>query len=177
MPDADRNVEIIRELYERYTMGDGAEGVFARLAEDVVWRSVGPPSQLPFTRSRHGRDGVRAYFRALEHDWEMISYKVNELIGQRDRVVALADVCFCHRRTGKLMATAKADEARNVVVEPYLIDIAEQAGVRRPLVWREAIRAEGPTVRTDLPPEEAEASLHRTTTGPTQSRSGRRFTE
>jgi hypothetical protein len=112
MPDADRNVEIIRDLYERYTMGDGAECVLDSLAEDVVWRSVGPPSRLPFTRSRHGRDGVRAYFRALNQDWEMISYKVNELIGQRDRVVALADACFCHRKTGKLVATAKADVFR-----------------------------------------------------------------
>ena len=123
MPDADRNVEIIRELYERYTLGDGADGVLASLAEDVVWRSVGPPSQLPFTRSRHGRDGVRAYFRALDHDWEMISYKVNELIGQRDRVVALADVCFCHRQTGKLMATAKADVFR--LRDGKIIDFCE----------------------------------------------------
>jgi uncharacterized protein len=112
MPDTDRNVEIIRDLYERYTMGDGAECVLDSLADDVVWHSVGPPDRLPFARSRHGRDGVRAYFRALNHDWEMISYKVNELIGQRDRVVALADVCFCHRKTGKLVATLKADVFR-----------------------------------------------------------------
>jgi ketosteroid isomerase-like protein len=90
-------------------MGDGAECVLEKLADDVVWRSVGPPNRLPFTRSRRGPDEVREYFRALSEDWEMISYKVNELIGQRDRVVALADVCFCHRRTGKLVATLKAD--------------------------------------------------------------------
>jgi len=112
MPDADRNVELIRDLYERYTMGDGPECVLDSLAADVVWRSVGPPNRLPFARSCQGRDGVRAYFRALNHDWEMISYKVNELIGQRDRVVALADACFCHRKTGKLVATLKADVFR-----------------------------------------------------------------
>ena len=112
MPDADRNVELIRDLYERYTMGDGPEGVLDSLADDVLWRSVGPPNRLPFARSCHGRDGVRAYFRALNQDWEMISYKVNELIGQRDRVVALADACFCHRETGKLVATSKADVFR-----------------------------------------------------------------
>lgn len=112
MPDAGRNVEIIRDLYERYTMGDGPECIFENLADDVVWRSVGPPNQLPFARTFQGRDGVRAYLRALTGDWEMISYRVNELIGQRDRVVALADVCFCHRRTGKLVATLKADVFR-----------------------------------------------------------------
>jgi ketosteroid isomerase-like protein len=112
MPDPDHNIELIRDLYERYTKGDGHDCIFDAIADDVLWRSVGPPSRLPFARSRRGRDEVRAYFRALNQDWEMISYKVNELIGQRDRVVALADVCFCHRQTGKLVATLKADVFR-----------------------------------------------------------------
>ena len=54
----------------------------------------------------------REYFQALNEDWEMISYKVNELISQRDRVVVLADVCLCHRQTGRLVATLKADVFR-----------------------------------------------------------------
>ncbi len=112
MPDIDRNVELIRDLYERYSMSDGPECFLENLADDVVWLSVGPPNRLPFARLRHGPDEVRAYFQALNEDWEMISYKINELIGQRDRVVALADVCFCHRRTGKLVATLKADVFR-----------------------------------------------------------------
>jgi ketosteroid isomerase-like protein len=112
MSDVDRNVEFIRDLYERYTMGDGPESIMENLADDVLWRSVGPPNRLPFARSFQGRDGVRAYFEALGEDWEMISYKVNELIGQRDRVVVLADACFCHRETGKLVATSKADVFR-----------------------------------------------------------------
>jgi hypothetical protein len=77
----------------------------------------------------------------------------------------------------RLLAAAKADESRNLVVDPYLVDITEENGRRRPVVWREAIRAEGPTVRTDLPPEEAAAALHRQKTGPTQARSGRKFSE
>lgn len=49
-----------------------------------------------------------------------------------------------------LLATARAAEARNVVVEPDLIGVQLVAGQRRPVAWREAIRATGPTVRTDL---------------------------
>jgi ketosteroid isomerase-like protein len=112
MPDTARNLELIRELYERYTMGDGPEGLLDSLADDVVWQSIGPSDRLRFARSWQGREGVRAYFEALSEDWEMISYKVNELIGQGDRVVVLADVCFCHRQTGKLAATPKADVFR-----------------------------------------------------------------
>jgi len=50
----------------------------------------------------------------------------------------------------RLLATARLAEARNAVVEPYLIGIRQVAGQRQPLDWREAIRAAGPTVRTDL---------------------------
>lgn len=52
----------------------------------------------------------------------------------------------------QLLARARSDEAANRVVEPYLIGIQERDGTRRPVDWRETIRALGPTVRTDLPP-------------------------
>ena len=61
MPDIDRNVELIRGLYERYSMGDGPECFLENLTDDVVWRSVGPPNRLPFARFRHGPDEVRAW--------------------------------------------------------------------------------------------------------------------
>ncbi|MBL8223804.1 MAG: DUF2849 domain-containing protein [Chromatiales bacterium] len=44
---------------------------------------------------------------------------------------------------GEWLAAAKRDEAANLVVEPYLIDVGDD---RQPLVWREQIRAGGPTV-------------------------------
>lgn len=49
----------------------------------------------------------------------------------------------------RLLAAAQLAESRNVVVEPYLIGITDRQG-RRPVEWREAIRAAGPTVRTDV---------------------------
>lgn len=52
----------------------------------------------------------------------------------------------------QLLARARGDEAANRVVEPYLIAVREHDGDRRPVEWREVIRAAGPTVRTDLPP-------------------------
>lgn len=49
-----------------------------------------------------------------------------------------------------LMALADQAVADCQVVEPYLIDIADEQGAVRPLHYREAIRAKGPTVRLDL---------------------------
>ena len=49
-----------------------------------------------------------------------------------------------------LMALANQAVADCLVVGPYLIDIADEDGAVRPLHYREAIRAKGPTVRPDL---------------------------
>ncbi len=45
-----------------------------------------------------------------------------------------------------LMAVAQATAEIPEVVEPYVIDVVEEAGVIRPVRYREAIRAQGPTI-------------------------------
>ena len=45
-----------------------------------------------------------------------------------------------------LMAVAQAKAEIPEVVEPYLIDVVEEAGVIRPVRYREEIRAQGPPV-------------------------------
>lgn len=44
---------------------------------------------------------------------------------------------------------AQKDEAANLVLDIYAIDVAERNGVVRPIRLREAIRAEGPTVHPE----------------------------
>jgi hypothetical protein len=48
------------------------------------------------------------------------------------------------------LAAAAEAAARQLVVEPYAIDIDDSGGERRPTKFREFIRAHGPTVRRDL---------------------------
>jgi hypothetical protein len=43
------------------------------------------------------------------------------------------------------------DAARNLVVEPYLVDVQEAAGSVEPVRYRERVRAGGPTVLADVP--------------------------
>jgi Protein of unknown function (DUF2849) len=52
--------------------------------------------------------------------------------------------------TAHALKTALADEAANVVVEPYAVPVEERNGHVAPKSLREAIRAAGPTVRRDL---------------------------
>lgn len=48
------------------------------------------------------------------------------------------------------VAVGKDGEKKQIVVEAYPIDVERVAGALRALRIREKIRAEGPTVRTDL---------------------------
>lgn len=50
----------------------------------------------------------------------------------------------------RLLSQALTDEDNCVVIDPYLIEVTSDNGGRRPAVYREAIRAFGPSVRTDL---------------------------
>jgi hypothetical protein len=50
----------------------------------------------------------------------------------------------------KLMAVAKRHEDECQVIDPQLIDVEVKDGKPRPTAIREAIRAFGPTIRTDL---------------------------
>ncbi len=46
----------------------------------------------------------------------------------------------------ELMAVARASAEIPDVVEPYVIDVVEEAGVIRAVRYREVIRARGPTI-------------------------------
>jgi hypothetical protein len=46
-----------------------------------------------------------------------------------------------------LLAAAKTAEQDNVVIDPYLIPIEIEDGVRKPTEYREYIRANGPSVK------------------------------
>ena len=50
----------------------------------------------------------------------------------------------------RLLGVAKQHEARCMVVDPTLIEVTVENGKPRPTAIREAIRAFGPTVRTEV---------------------------
>jgi hypothetical protein len=49
-----------------------------------------------------------------------------------------------------LLARAKLAEENRIVLDPYLVQVAEDDGEFRPTKYREFIRATGPSVRPDL---------------------------
>ena len=53
------------------------------------------------------------------------------------------------------------DAVRNIVVEPYLIEVRETAGGLLPMRYRERVRAAGPSVLDDVPGYGEPAAGHR----------------
>ena len=81
------------------------------------------------------RDGA-VVFLAPNEDWQ-VAISAGALIDSE------ADAA-------KLMTVAKRHEGECQVIDPQLIDVELKDGQPTPTAIREAIRAFGPTVRTDL---------------------------
>jgi hypothetical protein len=67
------------------------------------------------------------------------------------------------------LAQAQQDEARQVVVGPYVVEVVRSGTTVAPKALREAIRAAGPTVRPDLAKASGPKSSGATSSGPKSS--------
>ena len=66
--------------------------------------------------------------------------------GAWSRHLTEAQIVVTEDSAEALLALATADAADNIVIDPYLIDVAKNESGVRALKLREFIRAEGPTV-------------------------------
>jgi sulfite reductase (NADPH) hemoprotein beta-component len=64
--------------------------------------------------------------------------------------IAAGAVIGTEAEATRLLAVAKTHEVECQVIDPQLIEVEIKDGKPRPTAIREAIRAFGPTVRTDL---------------------------
>ncbi len=64
-------------------------------------------------------------------------------------VVDLQQACTDTDETA-LLARAKTGNFSLVAVDPYAVEVVQEAGILRPTALKEIIRTKGPTVREDL---------------------------
>jgi hypothetical protein len=84
--------------------------------------------------ANHLRDG-RVVFLAQDGSW-VDSISDGQLI-------------LDESESSRLLEVGKRGEQDSLIIDPCLIDVVEQSGIRRPTVFREEIRATGPTVQTN----------------------------
>ena len=106
------NVAMLKDAYQRWhdSKAGSVDHWLNLMTDDVKFRSLAAGAvEMHFTRDSSNKDEVKRYFAGLTSDWEMIYYRVDEYIAQGDRVVALSQVSFKHKKTGKQLVTPKAD--------------------------------------------------------------------
>jgi ketosteroid isomerase-like protein len=79
------NVETIKAAYAAFAAGD-VEGVLSRLDGDVEWRV---PAVLPHGGEFRGREGAGAFFSGLVEKWDGLEVELDDIVAERDRVVAM----------------------------------------------------------------------------------------
>jgi ketosteroid isomerase-like protein len=83
---SERNVEIVRELNERFGAGD-REQWRKVMAEDVLWDTSG--TTMPNAGVYHGHEGVERFFVDWLGTWTDLRFDSTELIDAGDSVVAI----------------------------------------------------------------------------------------
>ncbi len=115
MSEEERNVSILRDVYEKWneTKGARADIWLNVMADDVDFRSLAEGQEnLEFTSRRSAKEEVADYLRGLNELMEMVHYTVDEYVAQGDRVVAIGSTAWRNRRTGKEFETPKVDIIR-----------------------------------------------------------------
>ena len=111
MTEEEANVARLRKAYKAWyeTRGD-AEVWYNILADEIALGSLadGRPG-MEFTKPCASKEEVMGYFEGLARDWLMESYHINEYVAQGGRVVALGEMSWTHRRTGKTVTMPKVD--------------------------------------------------------------------
>lgn len=106
------NVATLKDAYHRWhdSKAGSVDHWLNLMTDDVQFGSLAVGAvEMQFTRPSCCKDDVKQYFTGLASEWDMIYYRVDEYIAQGDRVVALGQVSFKHRKAGKTLITPKAD--------------------------------------------------------------------
>jgi len=115
MSEIEENVQILKKAYSLWndSKADSMEHWMNLISDGVSWRSISNGCRgMEFSKSCQCKDEVVQYFGTLVQDWEMIHYTIDEFIAQGDRVVAIGNCGWKHKRTGRKVETPKADVIR-----------------------------------------------------------------
>jgi uncharacterized protein len=93
------NVRAIEAVFAAFGRGD-IPFILDQLTEDVHWVAHLDPS-VPWSGDHSGKANVPAFFQALAGSIDVSGHPVNQLVAQDDTVIALGDVSFTVRSTGK----------------------------------------------------------------------------
>jgi ketosteroid isomerase-like protein len=93
------NSNTVREIYAAFGRGD-IPAILAKLDENVEWEYGAAPHEVPWLQPRRGRNGAGEFFESLAAI-EFHSFVPKAILAGENVVVALVDLSFTVRKTGK----------------------------------------------------------------------------
>ena len=95
----DTNIQLVESIFDAFGRGD-IPYILDRLTDDVTFVAHLDPI-VPWSGEYTGKSSVMSFFQALGGAVEVADHPVNQLVAQGDTVVAMGDVNFRVRETGK----------------------------------------------------------------------------
>lgn len=108
----ERVPERLRQVYMMWgtSRGQDPKPWFDLFDPDVAVDSLaGGRPYMPFSVSCERRDDMIHYFEGLARDWDMLRFDLKELTIGENRAIALLDIAWRHKSTGKIFSGPKAD--------------------------------------------------------------------
>lgn len=134
MSEESENVDILREAYRLWheTKGESVDHWLSICADQLDFGSIGQSVKAtPYMTIYESKTRLGEYFRGLARDWEMIEFRTEHFVAQRDRVVMLGRCSWRAKRTSKTVWSPKADSfrmAKGKIIEFF--EYFDTAGMR-----------------------------------------------
>ena len=96
----DANTRTVQEIYSAFGKGD-IPFILSTLADQLEWVHHGPPTIIPWAKTRHTREEVAEFFAALSGALEVQQFEPRTYVAQGDKVVALGYFRARSKSTGR----------------------------------------------------------------------------
>jgi ketosteroid isomerase-like protein len=103
-----KHLSTVQSIYAAFGRGD-APAILEHISDDCVWEYGSITQDVPWLQPGRGRAGAAAFFATLAAEMDMKSFEVTALVGNERVVIALANIEFVVKRTGKTVR--EIDEA------------------------------------------------------------------
>ncbi|MBL9014762.1 MAG: nuclear transport factor 2 family protein [Myxococcales bacterium] len=94
------NLTTIQNIYAAFGRGD-VPAILEHITDECVWEYGLAPHDIPWLQRRTGRTGAGEFFQTLVSETEVKSFEVPSLLATDRLVVALVNIEFLVKRTGK----------------------------------------------------------------------------
>ena len=94
------NTSTVQAIYAAFGKGD-VPFILGTLADQFEWVHTGPPTIIPWAKTRHTREEVASFFQELSGAVELQAFEPRTYVAQGDKVVALGYFRARSKTTGR----------------------------------------------------------------------------